>query len=65
MYAAMGPDVLVTARTIDVHVAAIRKKLGDTGATIRTVRGVGYMLGAERSERGSEPARYDPARTSG
>ena len=25
MYNAMGPDVLVTARTIDVHIAAIRK----------------------------------------
>lgn len=63
MYAAMGPDVLVTARTIDVHVAAIRKKLGDTGAMIRTVRGVGYTLGPERSGRGSEPARLNPART--
>lgn len=44
MYTAMGPAVLVTARTIDVHVAAIRKKLGRHGNTIRTIRGVGYML---------------------
>ena len=48
MYNAMGPDVLVTARTIDVHIAAIRKKLGNLGEMIRTVRGVGYLLGPVR-----------------
>jgi len=41
---AMGPGIAVTARTIDVHIAAIRKKLGDYGDMIRTVRGVGYRL---------------------
>lgn len=49
MYTAMGPDVLVTARTIDVHVAAIRKKLGTAGGLIRTVRGVGYLLSTTRA----------------
>lgn len=44
MYTAMGPAVLVTARTIDVHIAAVRKKLGRHGQSIRTIRGVGYML---------------------
>jgi two-component system phosphate regulon response regulator PhoB len=44
MYTALGPDVLVTARTIDVHVAAIRKKLGGCGAKVRTIRGVGYLF---------------------
>lgn len=44
MYTAMGPDVLVTTRTIDVHVAAIRKKLGSCGGMVRTVRGVGYLF---------------------
>ena len=44
MYSAMGPDVLVTTRTIDVHVAAIRKKLGTLGGMVKTVRGVGYLL---------------------
>jgi len=47
MYSAMGPGVLVTARTIDVHMAAIRKKLGESGGMIRTVRGVGYLLNPE------------------
>lgn len=41
---AMGPGVMVTARTIDVHVASIRKKLGSHGEMIQTVRGVGYRL---------------------
>lgn len=49
MYSAMGPDVLVTTRTIDVHVASIRKKLGDLQGMIRTVRGVGYLLSDEVS----------------
>lgn len=44
MYTAMGPDVVVTSRTIDVHMAAIRKKLGNAGVMIRTIRGVGYLL---------------------
>lgn len=43
----MGPGIVVTARTIDVHIAAIRKKLGAQGAMIRTVRGVGYRLSTD------------------
>jgi DNA-binding response OmpR family regulator len=50
MYTAIGPSVMVTARTIDVHMAAIRKKLGRAGMLIRTVRGVGYMLSEEHVE---------------
>src|SRR4051812_36907556 len=41
---AMGTDVFVTDRAIDVHVTAIRKKLADASWLIRTVRGVGYRL---------------------
>ena len=41
---AMGADVFVTDRAIDVHVTAIRKKLGDANWLIHTVRGVGYRL---------------------
>jgi DNA-binding response OmpR family regulator len=33
----------VTTRTIDMHIARLREKLGDE-ASIRTVRGKGYML---------------------
>src|SRR5262249_48102651 len=35
---AMGSDVFVTDRAIDVHVTAIRKKLGDANWLIHTVR---------------------------
>lgn len=40
----MGEDVIVTDRTIDVHVTAIRRKLGDHHWVIRTIRGVGYRF---------------------
>ena len=40
----MGPGIVVTTRTIDVHVAAIRRKLGVWGGMIRTIRGVGYQI---------------------
>ena len=42
--AVVGPDVFVTARNIDVHVGALRRKLGDAGRFIITVRGVGYRM---------------------
>jgi two-component system phosphate regulon response regulator PhoB len=37
-------QVLVVDRAIDVHVAALRRKLGDAGAFIETIRGVGYRF---------------------
>jgi two-component system alkaline phosphatase synthesis response regulator PhoP len=44
MIKAIGSDVSVTDRTIDVHLAALRKKLGTYGDLIETVRGVGYRF---------------------
>ncbi len=41
---AMGTDVFVTDRAIDVHITAIRKKLGEASWLVHTVRGVGYRL---------------------
>ncbi len=41
---AIGEDAHVVDRTIDVHVTALRKKLGKAGALIETVRGVGYRI---------------------
>jgi DNA-binding response OmpR family regulator len=38
-----GYDWYGDARTVDVHIAQVRKKLGDT-VEITTVRGVGYRL---------------------
>jgi two-component system response regulator CpxR len=34
-------------RSLDVHVSHLRKKLGQLGSLIRTVRGVGYLFRAE------------------
>jgi two-component system phosphate regulon response regulator PhoB len=39
-----GQDAFVLDRTIDVHMAALRRKLGAFGNRIETVRGVGYRL---------------------
>lgn len=34
----------VTGRSVDVHIVALRKKMGACGACIETVRGVGYRF---------------------
>ena len=41
---AVGPDVVVTDRNVDVHLRAIRQKLGPYASEIETVRGVGYRF---------------------
>ena len=43
MDAAVG-DTIVLERTIDVHIKSLRRKLGDNGERIETVRGVGYRF---------------------
>ena len=40
----LGSAVAVTDRTIDVHIAALRKKLGIGAVWVQTVRGVGYTF---------------------
>ncbi|MFO0923253.1 MAG: response regulator [Pirellulales bacterium] len=42
--AALGGDTLVLVRTIDVHIRALRRKLGPAADLIETVRGVGYRF---------------------
>jgi two-component system alkaline phosphatase synthesis response regulator PhoP len=39
-----GTDFPGETRTVDVHVAEVRKKLGQDGPPIETVRGIGYRL---------------------
>jgi len=34
-------------RTLDVHIRTLRQKLGEAGAVIETVRGVGYKIGGK------------------
>jgi DNA-binding response OmpR family regulator len=47
---AMGVTAIVTDRTVDVHLTALRKKLGDARGCLQTVRGVGYRLVPEDEE---------------
>ena len=42
--AVRGGDYDVTDRSVDVQIAGLRKKLGDAGDHIQTVRGVGYRI---------------------
>lgn len=39
-----GIDFVGETRTVDVHVGTLRTKLGESGALIETVRGVGYRM---------------------
>lgn len=43
-----GEDANALERTIDVHIRALRLKLGDKADVISTVRGVGYRMSVER-----------------
>jgi len=47
---AVGMDAVVTDRTIDVHLAGLRRKMGKARRYIGTVRGVGYRLVTEANE---------------
>ncbi|MBI5115188.1 response regulator [Candidatus Poribacteria bacterium] len=42
--ASRGSDYIVTERAVDVQIVGLRKKLGDHGKYIETVRGVGYRF---------------------
>jgi two-component system phosphate regulon response regulator PhoB len=42
--AVKGRDYPVTDRAVDVQILSLRRKLGDCGEDIETVRGVGYRL---------------------
>lgn len=39
-----GYDFDGESRTVDVHIRTLRQKLGDSGNTIETVRGIGYRI---------------------
>ena len=41
-------DFMGETRTVDVHIGTLRQKLGECGKCIRTVRGVGYRMEAEK-----------------
>jgi len=39
-----GLDAELESRTVDMHIKALRRKLGDAGGQIKTVRSVGYKM---------------------
>ena len=39
-----GDDVIITGRTVDVHILSLRRKLGAASDMIETVRGIGYKV---------------------
>lgn len=39
-----GESIFVTGRTIDTHIAGLRKKLGSMANVIETIRGIGYRF---------------------
>jgi two-component system phosphate regulon response regulator PhoB len=41
---ALGDDVVVVDRNIDVHVRGIRKKMEVEPPLIETIRGIGYRM---------------------
>src|SRR5262249_14046623 len=49
MDVAIGEGAIVLERTIDVHIKTLRRKLGDAGEFIETVRGVGYRFREARN----------------
>ncbi len=42
-----GSDFAGESRTLDMHIKTLRKKLGEEGALIQTIRNVGYMIPEE------------------
>jgi DNA-binding response OmpR family regulator len=56
-----GTDFPGETRTVDVHVAEVRKKLGEDGPQIETVRGLGYRLVPP----GRDPLPSGPSSTAG
>jgi two-component system, OmpR family, phosphate regulon response regulator PhoB len=45
-----GDHAFLEERTVDVHIMRLRKSLGDAADCIKTIRSVGYMLQAVKSD---------------
>ena len=44
-----GKSTVLSSRTVDVHVTALRRKLGEFAESVETVRGVGYRFADARA----------------
>ena len=47
-----GFDYYGETRTVDVHVNHLREKIARSGASIQTVRGMGYKMVLKRGDEG-------------
>ena len=47
IHAIHGPDYPATDRSVDVQILSLRRKLGQAGNRIETIRGVGYIFRSE------------------
>jgi two-component system phosphate regulon response regulator PhoB len=47
-----GKSTVLSSRTVDVHITALRRKLGELADCVETVRGVGYRFADARAEEG-------------
>ena len=45
-----GPTTVLSPRAVDVHMTALRRKLGDAGGLIETVRGIGYRMREDQDD---------------
>jgi two-component system alkaline phosphatase synthesis response regulator PhoP len=45
-----GKNTVLSSRTVDVHITALRRKLGDLADCVETVRGVGYRFSEPRPD---------------
>jgi two-component system, OmpR family, alkaline phosphatase synthesis response regulator PhoP len=45
-----GKNYPVTERSVDVQILGLRKKLGNYGDYVQTVRGIGYRMAAEKDD---------------
>ncbi|MFM1823139.1 MAG: hypothetical protein RI967_1405 [Planctomycetota bacterium] len=46
-----GKSTVLSSRTVDVHITALRRKLGELAECVETVRGVGYRFADARADR--------------
>jgi len=51
-----GEGAVLSSRAVDVHIAAVRRKLGPRGDLIETIRGVGYRLAEQSPAEGAAHA---------
>jgi two-component system phosphate regulon response regulator PhoB len=45
-----GDDYPVTDRSVDVQILGLRRKLGEAGGMIETIRGIGYRFSSAGKE---------------